>query len=179
MSEPEQVPGELTGTWITADHRRMFSHHSGETFAFHIGVNGLGNLQDACMLPTDDSTQSGGIMTKHAGSASNDSFQYTCTPGAANLPVSIFAAYNTRTPDLPHYLPKNSTPGSLAGPTTPRAVPGFNGRFPGTASQLDNRPTSPVRFQVAAGAPDTLTVQNTLNGVPIDQPVTFYRTRTN
>jgi len=182
MTEPESIPGELTGTWVTPDHRRMFAYNKGETFAFHIGVNGMGNLQDVCMIVIDGSTQSEGIITKHAGSSSNSSFQYTCAPGASNIPVSIFAAYNTRTPDLPHYAAKNSTPSSLSGPTTPRVVPGFIGRFPGAGSQLDNRPNSPAQFSVTpgvSGEPDTLTVQATLNGVPINQPVIFLRERAN
>ncbi len=175
MSEPEAIDGELTGVWVTEDHRRMFNYDGSRTFAFHMGVNGMGNLQDVCMLPTDDSTQSGGVMTKHAGSAVNDDFVYTCTPGIINPGARFVFA---RTPDLPHYAPKNTTPSGLGiGPTIPRIAPGFRGRFPGTASQLDNRPTSPVQFTVTQGAPDTLTVQDTLNGVPIAQPVVFVRQR--
>lgn len=173
MTEPESIDGELTGVWVTPDHRRMFNYQGSRTFSFHIGVNGMGNMQDVCMLPTDDSTQSGGVMTKHAGSAVNDQFVFTCTPGIIN-PGAVFAV--ARTPDLPHYAPKNSSASGLGiGPTTPRIAPGFRGRFPGTASQLDNRPTSPVVFSVTPGAPDTLTVQDTLNGVPIAQPVVFVR----
>lgn len=175
MTEPESIAGELTGTWVTQDHRRMFSYHGARTFAFHIGVNGMGNLQDVCMLPTDDSTQADGIMTKHAGSATNDQLVFTCTPGIIN-PGAVFTF--ARTPDLPHYAPKNSAPSGLGiGPTTPQIAPGFRGRFPGSGSQLDNRPTSPVIFQVQPGSPDILTVQDTLNGVPIGQPVVFERQR--
>lgn len=179
MTEPDLIEGELTGAWVTADHRRMFSYHGAETFAFHAGVNGLGNLQDVCMLPTDTSTQSSGVITKRAGSSRNDNFQYTCTPGAANWPVSVFATYNTRTPDLPHYLPRNATPSSLSGPTVPRTVPGFNGRFPGAGGQLDNRPNSPTHFDIVPGSPDTLTVQETLNGNPVGEPLVFTRHRAN
>src|SRR5690606_4224149 len=134
MTEPESIPGELTGTWVSPDHRRMFSYHGSQTFAFHIGVNGMGNMQDVCMLPTDDSTQVQGVMTKHAGSATNENFVYTCTPGIINPGATFVFA---RTPDLPHYAPKNSTPSGLGiGPTTPRIAPGFRGRFPGSGSQL-------------------------------------------
>lgn len=175
MTEPEVVPGELTGVWVSEDHRRMFAYDGLRTYAFHIGVNGMGNLQDVCMLPTDDSTQSGGVMTKHAGSATNDQFVFTCTPGIINPGAALVFA---RTPDLPHYAPKNTTPSGLGiGPTTPQIAPGFRGRFPGTASQLDNRPTSPVVFQVTAGDPDTMTVQDTLNGVPVGQQFVFIRQR--
>ena len=180
MTEPRSIAGEITGTWVTADHLRSFVYDKDLTFAFHIGVNGMGNMQDVCMIISDDSTQSAGIMSKHAGSGIDSSFNYTCTPGGTSTPVSLFAQYNTRTPDLPHYAPKNGTPSLVAGITTPRVAPGFHGRFPGTASQLDNRPTSPIQFSVTPGTnggPDTLTVQNTLNGVLIEQPITFIRDR--
>ena len=52
--------------------------------------------------------------------------------------------------------------------TFPRVPPSFIGKFPGSLAQFDNRPTSPNVFSVvpgAAGTPDTLTVQGTLNGV--------------
>lgn len=175
MTEPESIPGELTGTWVTADHRRMFAYHGGQTYAFHIGVNGLGNLQDTCLLPTDASTQSGGVITRHSGSATNENFVYTCTPGIINPGTAFVFARNA---DYPHYALKNSTPSGLGiGPTTPRAVPGYVGRFPGTATQLDQRPTSPVLFTVTSGMPDTLVLQDTLNGTPIGQPITFLRHR--
>lgn len=181
MTEPESLPGEITGTWVTPDHRRMFIYNKNETFAFHAGVNGMGNMQDVCMLVLDGYTQSEGFISKHAGSASSGG-SYTCTPGRMTFPVSPFAPYNTRTPDLPHYAPKNGTPSLVSGITTPRIAPGFRGRFPGTASQLDNRPTSPAIFEVVPGTggdPDTLVVQNTLNGVPIDEQITFVRQRAN
>lgn len=177
MTEPASIAGEITGTWVTADHKRMFAYDASYTYAFHIGVNGMGNLQDTCMIVIDGSTQSGGVITRHAGSATNSEFVYTCTPGIINPGAAFVFA---RTLDLPHYALKNSVPSGLGiGPTTPRIAPGFNGRFPGSASQLDNRPGSPVLFQVTAGSPDTLLVQETLNGEPVNAPITFYRERAN
>jgi hypothetical protein len=47
---------------------------------------------------------------------------------------------------------------------------------------FDSRPTSPVIFSVTpgtGGGPDVLTVQATLFGTPIDQPVTFMRDSAN
>jgi hypothetical protein len=66
--------------------------------------------------------------------------------------------------------------------TMPRIPPGYNGRFPGSVAVFDSRPTSPVIFSVtpgAGGAPDVLTVQATLFGTPIDQPVSFTRDSAN
>lgn len=177
MTEPASIPGELTGTWVSADHRRMWAYDEQRTFAFHMGVNGLGNLQDVCMLPTDDSTPASGVITKHAGSATDDSGLFTCVPGVWN-PGSggVFA----RTPDYPHYVPSNGAVSGLGiGPTTPQVPPGLISRFPGMQSQLDNRPTSPVMYEVVPGSPDTLNVRNTLNGTPIDLPLLFTRERAN
>lgn len=181
MTEPASIPGEITGTWVSPDHRRMFTYNKDETFAFHIGVNGMGNMQDGCLLVVDGYTQSAGFISKHAGSASSGG-NYTCTPGRMAFPVAASQPYNTRTPDLPHYAAKNGTPSLISGITTPRIAPGFRGRFPGTASQLDNRPTSPAKFEVIPGTnggPDTLLVQNTLNGVLTDEQIMFVRERAN
>jgi hypothetical protein len=182
MTEPRQALGELTGTWATADHLRSWIYDDDYTYAFHMGVNGMGNMQDACLLALDGSTQSAGYLTKHSGSASatvNGTTVFTCTPGLLNVGASLVSARNL---DLPHYALKNSggaNPSQGIGPTTPRIVPGFHGRFPGMNSALDLRPNSPVQFQVTAGTPDTLAVQNTLNGVPVEQLITFRRIRPN
>jgi len=182
MTEPKQVPGELTGAWVTPDHLRSFIYDRDYTYAFHMGVNGMGNMQNTCLLITDDSTQVSGLLTKHAGSATATTANgtiFTCTPGLLNVGT---AGVSSRNLDAPHYAPKNTgggNPSQGIGPTTPRIVPGFHGRFPGMGAQLDNRPNSPVQFQVAPGTPDTLNVQNTLNGVPIDEQLAFQRIRPN
>jgi hypothetical protein len=182
MTEPRQSLGELTGTWATADHLRSWIYDDAYTYAFHMGVNGMGNMQDACLLALDGSTQSSGYLTKHSGSASatvNGNTVFTCTPGLLNVGANLVSARNL---DLPHYALKNSggaNPSQGIGPTTPRIVPGFHGRFPGMNSALDLRPNSPVQFEVTTGTPDTLEVQNTLNGVPVEQQITFRRIRPN
>jgi hypothetical protein len=182
MTEPKQIPGELTGAWVTADHLRSYVYDKDYTYAFHMGVNGMGNMQNTCLLATDDSSQASGLLTKHAGSATAttaDGTIFTCTPGLLTVGT---AGQSSRNLDAPHYAPKNSgggNPSQGIGPTTPRIVPGFHGRFPGMNSQLDNRPNSPVQFQVVAGVPDTLNVQNTLNGVPIEDQLVFRRIRPN
>jgi hypothetical protein len=178
MTEPKQIPGELTGAWATPDHLRSFIYDKDYTYAFHMGVNGMGNMQNTCLLITDDSTQVAGLLTKHAGSATASTAEgniFTCTPGLLNVGTPNVSSRNL---DAPHYAPKNSgggNPSQGIGPTTPRIVPGFHGRFPGMNSQLDNRPNSPVQFQVVPASPDTLNVQNTLNGVPIDDQLVFRR----
>jgi hypothetical protein len=160
MTEPASTPGAITGTWVSADHRRVFAYNDNEVFVFHMGVNGVGNLQDGCMIIDDNSTPAGGFFGRRGGATLN------CTPGGA-----------FRVPDLPNWT---ITGGGVLLPTVLRIPAGFDpGRFPGSGSQLDGRPTSPAVFSVAPGAPDTLTVQNTLNGVPIGQAAVFLRERAN
>src|SRR5262249_34019869 len=89
MTEPYSVPGQMSGTWVSTDHRRMFTYDDRYTFLFHMGVNGLPTLQDACFIVNDDgtSTLSSGYITRHAGSTFN------CLPGGSA----------TATRDIPFY----------------------------------------------------------------------------
>lgn len=72
-----------------------------------------------------------------------------------------------------------------AATTTPRLPPNFYGRWPAAGTQLDGRPSSPVNYEIVSGAPDTLTVQETLNGLvtsngeQIYPPVVLKRYRAN
>jgi hypothetical protein len=183
MTEPVSNPGEMGGAWVTADHQRVFVYDKTYTYVFHMGVNGYGNLQDTCILPLEDSTFSAGRYSLHSDSATSGtlfSSVPTCQPGLLNYrQVSGYA----KTYDLPSALPANSTvpqisqafvgprPPTGLGPTTPRRPPNYHARFPGLTRQDDGRPSSPVEFEVTAGNPDTMTVQNTLNGIPIEDEI--------
>jgi hypothetical protein len=160
MTEPESKPGELTGTWISEDHRRMFAYNDNEVFGIHIGVNGLPNLQDTCYIVDDFSTQSGGKFARHSGSSGN------CSPGGEGFGR-----------DLPFFQFGGTSQ------SAPHEPPGLNSRLPGSRAQYDLRPTPPNTFTVTAGvggAPDTFTTQATQNnGDPDGLPVTFIRERAN
>jgi hypothetical protein len=165
LIEPPSIAGELTGAWVTPDHRRMFIWNNNQMYGLHAGVNGLPTLQDACFLVVTGYTDSAGLLARHGGSAVDANGAATCTPGGTQ-----------RVPDLPF----NTTTGTMR--TLPRVPPGYNGRLPGSGQQYDLRPTSPISFAVtpgAAGAPDTLSVQETLNGTPSGAPVVFQRYRAN
>jgi hypothetical protein len=159
MTEPYSVPGELSGVWVTPDHLRMFTFDTRYTFGFHMGVSGLPTVQDACFVVNDDgvSTQSGGFFTRHSG------FTFNCFIGGNS---------GALTRDVPHY----ATTGAVR--TMPRIPPNYSGRLPGSAAQLDGRPTSPNAFSIALASgsiPDELTVQATSNGTLVGLPVTFVR----
>jgi hypothetical protein len=156
-----------------------------------MGVNGYGNLQDTCMLPLEDSTYSAGRYSLHADTATAGTIFAsvpTCQPGLLNFrQVSGYA----KTYDLPSALPANSTvpniiqafvgpvPPTGLGPTTPRRPADYHARFPGLARQENGRPSSPVDFEVTAGTPDTMTVQNTLNGIPVEDEIDMVRSTVN
>jgi len=191
MTEPVSNPGEMGGAWVTADHQRVFVYDKTYTYVFHMGVNGYGNLQDTCILPLEDSTFSAGRYSLHSDSATSGtifSSVPTCQPGLLNYrQVSGYA----KTYDLPSALPANSTvpqiiqafvgpiPPTGLGPTTPRRPPNYHARFPGLTRPDDGRPSSPVEFEVTAGNPDTMTVQNTLNGIPIEDEIQVTRSVVN
>jgi hypothetical protein len=160
MTEPESKPGELTGTWISADHRRMFAYNDNETYGIHIGVNGLPNLQDTCYIVDDFSTQAGGKFARHSGSSG------FCSPGGEGFGR-----------DLPFFQFGGTSQ------SAPHEPPGLNSRLPGSRAQYDLRPTPPNTFSVTpgvGGAPDALTTQATQNnGDPDGLPVTFIRERAN
>jgi hypothetical protein len=192
MTEPLSIPGEISGPWITADHLRVFVYDKYYTYAFHMGANGYGNLQDSCLLPLEDSTQSSGRFSLHADEATAGPnifvYQFTCTPGLLNFKQNYASSKNY---DLPSDLPANSTvpnvirpfvgavPPSGLGPTTPRRPPDYHARFPGMDQQTNGRPSSPVDFDVTLGTPDTMAVQNTLNGIPVDAEIDWMKSTVN
>ncbi len=158
MTEPLAINGEVTGAWVTADHLRMFAYNKNEYFGFHMSMDGLATLQDACYLVDDLSTQTSGRLNRHSGGSA------TCLPGGS-----------ARFRDIPFPLLGQAT-------TMPRRPALYRGGFPGSANPLDNRPSPPSLFEVTpgVGGADELTVQATINGTPTDQaPITFVRERAN
>lgn len=152
LTEPKSVAGQMTGAWISPDHRRSWIFNFDDTTGIHFGVNGPVNLQDGCFV-FDDGTAASGYYTRRGGSTGC----MTTTAGFA----TGFATFDT------------------PGLNSPALPPGWLGKFPGAQGALDGRPPSPNTFQITPGDPDQLVVQGGLNGVPIGSPVTFLRTRAN
>lgn len=160
MTEPESRPGEMTGTWVSEDHRRVFIYNDNETYGIHFGVNGLPNLADTCYIIDDFSTPAGGKYARHSGSSGN------CSPGGEGFGR-----------DLPFFQFSGTSQ------SAPHEPPGLNSRLPGSRAQYDLRPTPPNIFSVTpglGGAPDVFTTQATQNnGSPDGAPVSFIRERAN
>lgn len=151
LTAPVSIPGQMTGTWATADHRRIWIFEAARYTGFHAGVNGLGNAQDACFAIEDPALLSGYFTRRGNGS--------TCQLG--NGPSSSTSIF---TLDVP-----SST-------TTPRVPEGYVGKWPQGGSNADGRPSSPVLYTIAPRTPDRLTIQNTQHdGTPVDPPILLFR----
>lgn len=158
LVEPVSVPGEMTGAWVTADTKRVWIYDKDTSYGWHAGVNGAPNLQDRCFAIEDPTVASGFYSQRPAP----DFFGFaTCMlPGgnASGSPTLVAIG----SVDVP------------SATSTPAIVPGFAGRMPGTQSTGAAGP-SPNYFTVTPGSPDTLTIQGTLNDIPIGDPIVFTR----
>jgi hypothetical protein len=140
-------------------------------------------------LPLEDSTRSsGGLMRQADNAISGNIFIFvpTCTPSLLNFGANYAYGKNY---ELPMDLPANTevpnviqqfvgpTPPTGLGPITTRRPPNYHAGFPGLTRQTDGRPSSPVDFAVTTGTPDTMTIQNTLNGNPIPNEPTLRWTK--
>src|SRR5690606_39704379 len=50
FTEPTQTLGQMTGAWVSPDHRRVWVFNYNNTTGMHAGVNGPMNFQDACYV---------------------------------------------------------------------------------------------------------------------------------
>jgi hypothetical protein len=175
MVEPQTVAGQMTGTWVSQDHRRQWIYDFNTTLGFHTGVNGgAANMQDGCFT-LDDYTATSGFYTRRGG--------LTGCLDAVSLPAGI-GTVDFQSPTLAN-------------------TPGFVGRVPGSETAFDGRSPSPIYFQVGppgtffslaspayfpvpvGAAPmswcttDVLGIRASLHGVAINTPVYFCRERAN
>jgi hypothetical protein len=153
LTAPVQVAGQMTGSWVTADKRRVWVYDFSTYAGFHAGVNGLGNAQDACFI-IDDPAAVSGFFTRRGNAT-------TCELGRASA-TSLFTL---------------DVPGSA---TSPRLPEGYVGKWPQSGSNADGRPSSPVLYTILPGATDRLTIQNTqLDGTPVDPVIVMFRATPN
>jgi hypothetical protein len=161
LDQPLSYAGQLTGAWASADHRQIFVYEANAYTGMYVGVNGLATAADSCW-PIDPPTALSGYFSRRGNAT-------TCQ-----------LALGTNT-DQPAALFTLTVPfGNGTGNTTTPALPeGYVGRWPQSASTADGRPSSPASFLIEPGTPDKLTVQDTLNGAPVNAPFIFYRATPN
>ncbi len=160
MTEPDSIPGQQTGAWATLDHNQVWIFKYSTAFGLHAGVNGMSILQDFCFVYDDPEVLSGSMIRRGAGGALDP------TTNTTNCNLGGFGA-GSASIDVPNTS------------TTPAIVPGFLGRFPTARLGTDNRSPSPILFTITPGSPDTLVVQETLTGAPVNTPPTYERVTQN
>lgn len=150
----------MDGTWVTEDSKRVWVYDRTTYFGWHAGVNGAPNLQDICygtekrLSPLNFDT----LYSRRV--SSNEAFGFgavSCNPGGVG------------NVNVPHAA------------SVPAIVPGFAGAMPGSDLDATVSP-SPTYFRVTPGengAPDTLTVQPTLNDNVRGDPIVFVRNAPN
>jgi hypothetical protein len=150
--EPASIDAQMTGTWATLDHRRIWVYNGSTYTGFHAGVNGMGNAQDAC-FPIENPVALSGYFTRRGNAT-------TCA--LASGTGTIF------TLDIP------------SATTSPRVPIGFTGKWPQSGSNADGRPSSPVLYTIVPGTPDQVTIQNTTHdGSPVNPPIVLERITSN
>lgn len=169
FSEPAQIPGQMTGAWVSEDNRRIWIYDFDNTTGFHAGVNGPINLQDGCFV-FDNAAAPTGYYTRRGGSTGCMTLSGEATTGGGG--VRFIENYQTGYRSIDYCAsPTTSCTAFLPLPLPP----GFFGRFPGGQGAGDGRPPSPTLFEVIPGSPDTLRVQTTVNGTAEGEPQFFKR----
>lgn len=179
LTEPVSIDGQITGAWASQDRRRIWVYDYNFLYGLHVGVNGgASNMQDACFAVSDFAAPTG-FYTRRAQSTGCHPYLRP-VPGVAIL-VQGVEIIDYAFPPLPE-------------------IPGFVGRIPGGSGDLEARSPSPTYY--AVGSPgnffsvapqqyfspsadlswcqtEVFGTRATSNGVPIDTPVYFCRTRAN
>lgn len=172
----------VDGAWVTYDtqlskeyRQRIFVYQHGTYNAFHMGVNGIGNLQEACYVGNFGLT---GTWTRQGGRSGCHMRIYTLRGGETLQ--QLLAAYPTNC-GFPSGAPVVSScallsSGSSDIPNPTATLADFPGRWPQSRNPdfTDGRPYSLVEYEVrlANSQPadpvcptvDKLTVYDTQNG---------------
>jgi hypothetical protein len=130
LTEPRTVPNQMTGAWITRDHREFWIFDSLTFYGMHAGVNGgAANLQSACFT-LEDALAASSFLTRR-GSV-NGCYAWN-NPAAGQFYIFTTAEA------------VNTSPGA-------GTFPNFVGLFPGGATAIDGRSPSPIPFHVGPAA---------------------------
>jgi hypothetical protein len=168
FTEPESVAGQMAGSWVSEDNRRLWVYNFDNTTGFHAGVNGLINVQDGCFV-FDDAAAPSGYYTRRGGSTGCMTLSGSATTGGGGQ--RFMEHYQNGFASI-DFCANTITSCTVGAPVHP---PGPTARFPGAQGAGDGRPPSPTLFEVIPGSPDTLRVQRTVNGTLSEEPHVFKR----
>lgn len=182
-----QVPtlNPVDGAWVawdtrfnTEDKRRIFVYQHGLYNGFHMGVNGIGNLQEACFVGNF------GLASTWTRQGARSGCQMRVYTHRMNQPPIDFSAPCEGSADLNSCSLLSS--GSSDVPLPTAALNDYPGRWPQSRNPAytDGRPYSVVEYEVRQAGTDPsdpvcpnldkLTVWDTLNGVrktELDPPI--------
>jgi hypothetical protein len=167
--------------WQTEDRRRVFVYQHGLYNAFHMGVNGIGNLQEACYVGDNDGLS--GSWTRQGGRSGCHMRVYTLRGGETLLDLVQLYPNNCGFPSgAPVVSSCSLLPSSSSDIPNPTAeLPDYPGRWPQSRNPdfTDGRPYSLVDYEVRPAGTDLadpvcpnldkLTVWDTQNGTRKDQ----------
>jgi hypothetical protein len=175
LTEVASITGEMTGGWITQDRRRFWTWDKATDLGFHVGVNGIVNLQSSCFVTEDASSPSGTyqrrsaqnlcypinrprtgqtlgifdtITARDVGYLTVTHWVYTnasLAPGAGTSPTGSTAPAGTGSPTAA----QNVAQGEYSTAGLFSRFPNYESRIPGGNSALDGRSPSPNVYYTA------------------------------
>lgn len=153
LIEARSVPGQMTGTWVTADHRRVWIFDGATYNGMHAGVNGLGNVQDGCYNIED--------VTAVAGSYTRRGNNTTCALGPGYFTL-----------DVPNAATVPRHPEGFMG-KWPQSTSNADGRPSSPVNYLIT-PGNPDTLRIR----ETVNGAETLDGItPVSPEILLYRMR--
>ncbi|MEO6080163.1 MAG: hypothetical protein ABIQ86_10340 [Steroidobacteraceae bacterium] len=165
LTEVPSIDNELTGGFISQDHRRFFTWDKTTTYGNHIGVNGLTNLAIACFVTEDFEAPTGTWQRRDARTFCTPINRPRLLPEAQTITLAVEAQDDAWLLLTHAFTPTAAMPASGGGTATANVAPGFmqtaalNNRFPnfeyrlpGANSVLDGRYPSPVYYYIAPAA---------------------------
>jgi hypothetical protein len=161
----------VDGPWVSWDpqlksesRRRIFVYQHGLYTALHIGVNGIGNLQQACYVGNVGLV---GTWTRQGGRSGCNMRVYTNTvKNDGTAPTSTFALLSSGSADIPN---PTATLQDYPGRWPQSQNPDFTDGRPYSLVDYEIRPAGSVPADPICPSVDKLTVWDTANGVRKDQ----------
>lgn len=151
LVEPDHVPGQMAGVWATADGRRVWIFDADSYNGLHVGVNGLGNVQDGCYNIPD--------VTAAAGSYTRRGNNTTCQLGPGYFTL-----------DVPNAATVPRSPEGFVG-KWPQSTSNADGRPSSPVNYLIT-PGSPDTLRIR----ETVNGSETVDGVtPVSPEIVLYR----
>lgn len=187
LTEPQSIAGEMTGTWISRDHRRFWVWDYLTYYGTHVGVSGgAPSMNDACFTVAD-SAAAVGVYTRRGSSTGCYAYNRPARGTAYLFGFGEAADFHLTDVTLSTNTfvgvasLASATGGSVAssrlapqfGTTALAVLPGFVGRMPGGQTAADGRSPSPVVYLIAPAASFEATVGTTFYD-DIGQPASAY-----